>query len=310
MRIVSLLASGTEIVCALGLGDQLVAISHECDYPPEALDKPRISRPRFDPTGLGSGDLDRAVRDTMARYGSVYELDQAALAALEPDLILAQAVCEVCAVPTTLAEQAAALLDGGAKIVSLDSHTIKEILRSIEEVGLAAEQAGAAGAAAAARRLTADIEARLRAVAGAVGRAPRRRVLAIEWLDPPFVPGHWTPEMIAIAGGECLAGETRVPSRQVQWRDLEGLDPDVLLILPCGYKLDQARADADQHAAELHAVAPRAIAAGNAWVLNGSDYFNRSGPRMVDGVEILAAVLHGVGGPDLDGKAEQWRARP
>lgn len=304
MRIASLLASGTEIVCALGLEDHLVAISHECDYPERVLDRPRVSRPRFEPAGLSSGELDRAVRDAMRQHGSVYQLDTDRLQATRPDLILAQAVCEVCAVPTSLAREAAAALDGRAEVVSLDAHSIMGILESIRAVG------GAAGAAAAAHELIASLKDRLARVDAAVADTSRPRVLAIEWLDPPFVPGHWTPEMIALAGGECVVGEPGVPSRQVSWDDLAGLDPDGLLVLPCGYKLDEARADCRAHAAALRAVAPRAFANGDVWVLNGSDYFNRSGPRFVDGVEILAAVLHPESdiAVDLVGKAEKVRS--
>ena len=210
MRIASLLASATEIVYALGLGDRLVAISHECDHPPEALTKPRVSRPRFDPRGLSSGELDRAVRQAMSQHGSVYELDADRLRLADPDLILTQAVCEVCAVPTSLAEEASRALGGDVRILSLDSHTIKEILESVRAVG------AAAGAAEAGQAVADALEERIRAVTTAVRGARRPRVLAIEWLDPPFVPGHWTPEMIERAGGMCLVGETRTPSQQVR----------------------------------------------------------------------------------------------
>lgn len=303
MRIASLLASATEIVYAIGLGDQLVAISHECDYPPEALDKPRISRPRFDPAALSSAELDRAVRRVMAEHGSVYELDGETLRRVRPDLMLTQAVCDVCAVPTSLARDASRALDGKVRILSLDAHTIKEVVGSVRAVGRAA------GAGAATETVAGALESRMTAVARAVRGASRPRVLAIEWLDPPFVPGHWVPEMIELAGGACLAGETAVPSKEVPWDDLVGLDPDVLLIMPCGYKLDQTRADADRYAEQLEAVAPRAVAERRAWVLNGSDYFNRSGPRTVDGIEILGGVLHPERMPDRDfaGKADVWQ---
>lgn len=304
-RIVSLLASGTEIVDALGLADRLVGISHECDHPPHLLDRPRLSRPRFDPTGLDSGAIDRAVRRAMAEHGSVYAVDADRLAALEPDLILTQAVCEVCAVPTPGVQETVRSRGLDARVQSLDAHTLADILGTIRQV------ADAAGVPERGRRLTADLEARMDAVARSVAGAPRPRVLAIEWLDPPFAPGHWVPEMIDRAGGECLVGEPGARSEQREWSDVEGLDPDVLLIMPCGYGLEASRADADRHAERLAAAAPRAVEEGRAFVVDGSAYFNRSGPRVVDGVEILAGLLHpDRWNPPSARAAERWSPRP
>jgi len=303
MRIASLLASATEIVYALGLDGALVAISHECDYPPEALRHPRVSRPRFDPTGLSSAEIDAAVRDTMARYGSVYELDAERLKELGPDLLLTQAVCEVCAVPTSLAEEASHMLPRKPRVVSIDSHSVDQILQSIEAVG---EAAGAPDRAA---HVVAALRGRLDAVRDRVAAAPRPRVLALEWLEPPFVPGHWTPEMVTLAGGELLVSEQGIPSIQLDWEQLDGLDPDVLLVMPCGYGLEAALQDAGRHEEQLMRVARRAVAADRAFVVDGSAYFNRSGPRMADGVEILGALLH----PDLfqaydpTGRSARWR---
>jgi iron complex transport system substrate-binding protein len=286
MRIASLLASATEMVCALGLADRLVAISHECDYPPDVTRKPRISRARFDPASLDSAGIDRAVRAAMARDGSPYALDSEALKRAAPDVILAQAVCEVCAVPTTLAQEAASALAPPPRVISLDAHTLADVLASVETLG---RQLGVPERAVVLRREWQD---RLDRVRTAVQGEGRPSVLAMEWLAPPFVPGHWVPDMIDAAGGRNLAGNPGRPSREVRWTDLEGLDPDVLIVMPCGFDLVRARDAANQHAAALRAVAPRAIAAGRAFVVDGSAYFNRSGPRVVDGVEILAALLH------------------
>ena len=304
MRIASLLASGTEIAFALGLGDSVVGISHECDFPPDALGRPRLSRPRFDVAGRSSAEIDAALREARDRHGSVYELDEARLTALSPDLVLAQAVCEVCAVPTSLAVEAARAIGGEPRILSLDAHSVEDILACIQRVG---EAAGAADRAA---TVTAAARERLTRVQDGVQEAQPLTVLAIEWLSPPFLPGHWVPEMVAMAGGRVLGAEAGRPSRQTNWDALADADPDALIIMPCGYDLDAARADADAHAEELHAVAPRAIAEGRAWVVDGSAYFNRSGPRVVDGVEILGRLLH----PDrvpaipLEGRAERWPA--
>lgn len=291
-RIASMLASATEIVASLGLGDRVVGISHECDYPPGLLDRPRLSRPRFDPAGLSSAAIDSELRRVMAEHGSAYEVDGAALEALAPDLILTQAVCEVCAVPTPGVREVVRERRLDADVLSLDAHTLDEILDTILQVGAAAAGFGAEGADDRAHALVAELRARLDAVSRAVAGEPAPRVLAVEWLDPPFVPGHWVPEQIDRAGGESLVGEAGGHSRQVEWGDLSGLDPDTLLIMPCGYDLEATRADADAHAAELAVVAPRAIAEGRAWILDGSAYFNRSGPRAFRGVEILAGLLH------------------
>ena len=302
MRIASFLASGTEIVHALGLADALVAISHECDFPADVLDRPRLSRPRFDPTGLDSGAIDRAVRDAMTQHGSVYQVDGALLERLRPDLVLTQAVCEVCAVPTPGVIDEVRSRGLAARVESLDAHSLDDILASIVQV------ARAAGVPERGERLAADLRARIVDVRRAVGMAARPRVLAIEWLDPPFMPGHWVPEMIDAAGGENLIGGAGSHSEQAPWSALEGLDPDVLLIMPCGYGLDASVADADRHAEQLVRIAPRAVEAGRAFVVDGSSYMNRSGPRVAAGVELIAGLLHPdrVAPPGLD-RAATWR---
>lgn len=300
-RIASFLASATEIVVALGLEDRLVAISHECDYPPRVLDRPRLSRPRFDPEGLTSGEIDHAVREAMREYGSVYEIDAAALEAVRPDLILTQAVCEVCAVPTPGVRELVREHGIGAEVLSLDAHTLEGIFETVLQVG------EAAGVPERARELVARYRARLAQVEEAVRGEARPRVLAIEWLEPPFAPGHWTPEMIERAGGENLVGRAGAPSAQLAWEELAGYDPDVLLVMPCGYGLEASREEADRHAEALRGVAGRAIASGRAYVVDGSSYFNRSGPRVVAGVEILAGLLHpGRVEVPAAGAAEVW----
>lgn len=302
MKIASLLASGTEIAWALGLGEQIVAISHECDYPPEVLDRPRITRPRFDPTGLDSAAVDAAVREAMRESGSVYVIDEPALHALRPDLILTQAVCEVCAVPASDARLAAEALGPGSQTLSLDAHTIAGIFQTIRQVGEAAD------ARRQAERFVAELAARLDRVRERVAGATAPGVLGLEWLDPPFVPGHWVPEMVQTAGGRNLAGAAGARSMEASWEELATLDPDVLVVMPCGYDLQTARRDADRYAERLLSVAPRAVATGRAFVVDASSYFNRSGPRVVDGVEILAKLLH----PDrvadvaLEGRGERW----
>lgn len=306
MRIASLLSSATEIVYALGLDDRLVAISHECDWPPEALGLPRLSRVRFDPAGLTSGEIDAEVRRCMLEYGSVYEIDARALADAQPDLVLTQAVCEVCAVPTASVHDAVRGLPVAPHVLSLDAHTLGEIIDTVAQVG------AAAGEPAAGERTAADLRARVDRVREAVAGRRRPRVLALEWLDPPFAPGHWIPEMIDAAGGENLAGTVGSRSVEIPWADIEGLDPDRLLLAPCGYGLEQARNDAARARERLQTIAPRAMAEGGA-ALGHSAWFSRSGPRVVAGIEALAAWLHpdafpGIdAGRAMDGIIETWR---
>ncbi len=285
-RIASLLASGTEIVQALGLGDGLVAISHECDYPPEVLDRPRVSRPRFDPIGLTSGEVDRAVRRAMEEHGSVYEVSGDRLEALRPDVVLTQAVCEVCAVPTPGVRELVASRGLSAEVVSLDAHTLEDVFGCIAAVGRAA------GVEARAAELVSELRGRLDVVRAAVAGRSGPGVLAVEWLDPVFVPGHWVPEQIELAGGRNLAGEMGARSVEAEPSDLAELDADVLVIMPCGYDLGATQADADAHGELLARIAPRAVRQGRAWAVDGSAYFNRSGPRVVRGVEVLAGLLH------------------
>lgn len=301
-RIVSLLASATEIVHALGLGDRLVGISHECDYPPEALDRPRVSRSRFDPSGLDAGEIDRAVRRAMEQHGSVYAVDAERLVALQPDLVLTQAVCEVCAVPTASAREAVTALEHVPVVLSLDAHDLAGIFRTIEEVG------AAAGVEERAAKYAALLRARVEAVRARIADRPRPRVLVLEWLDPPFVPGHWVPEMVELSGGVNLAGRTAERSAQVTWADVQGRDPDVLVIAPCGLGLDATCREADRHRERLRELAPRAVRSGRAFAVDGSSYFNRSGPRVVDGIEILGALFHPEALPDvaLAGRAARW----
>ena len=288
-RIVSLLPSATEIVCALGLGERLVGVSHTCDHPAEVLAKPRLSRPRFVPEGLSGADIDAEVRRALREHGSVYEVDVPGVAALAPDLVLTQGICDVCAVPEHQAVAALAGLPSPPAVVTLDAHDVAAILAGIRDVGRAT------GALGPADGCVATIERRIAAARTRVAGRPPPRVLALEWLDPPYVPGHWVPELVALAGGELVAGVARRPSHQVSWDELRGADPDVLLLLPCGFGLEQTRREAGRYRRILRDVAGRAIAAGRGYVLDASSYFSRSGPRVVDGLEILAALLH----PDL-----------
>lgn len=301
MRIASLLSSATEIVYELGLQEHLVAISHECDYPPEALRLPRASRVRFEPAGLTSGEIDAEVRRCMMEFGSVYAVDVDALRDARPDLILTQAVCEVCAVPTASVHEAVDALPSRPTVLSLDAHTLEEILETVAQV------AEAAGDVRRGVEAVARLRGRLDRVAEAVAGRPRPRTLALEWLDPPFAPGHWIPEMIEHARAESLLGTAGGHSVEIPWAQAEGLDPERLLLIPCGYDLDATRADAERARPRLEALAPRALSDGNA-AIGHSAFFSRSGPRVVGGIEALAAWLHPGALPAdaAQGRLERW----
>ena len=295
-RIVSLLPSATEIVCALGLEDRLVGVSHSCDYPPSVNGLPRLSRPRTNLEGLSSGEIDVAIRTAMRDYGSVYEIDVAGIEALEPDLILTQGICDVCAVPESQvvhtlksgpnnalrfkrSDSPGPLLRVGTQILRLDAHDLSAIFASIRDVGCAT------GVTERAQQLMADMQRRIATVQTRVAGRQRPRVLALEWLDPPYVPGHWVPEMVAAAGGELLAGTARRPSYRMEWADLRALHPDIVLIMPCGLNLGETRLEAQRYSDELQDLG------GRMQLLDASAYFSRSGPRVVDGIEILASTL-------------------
>ena len=279
-----------------------MGVSHSCDHPSAARAKPRLTRPRFPLDGRSSGEIDAAVRQALREFGSVYEVDTERLAAVGPDLLLTQGVCEVCAVPTRDAAAAAAGLAACPTVLALDAHDVAGVLGTIRLVG----EAG--GVPERAERCVRDIERRIAAIRARVEGRPVARVLALEWLEPPFVPGHWVPEMIALAGGNLLRGVAGRPSFPVGWEDLAGLDPDVLLVMPCGFALAAARADARRYGASLCAVAPRAIRSRRAYAVDATAHFSRPGPRVADGVELLAALLHPdiFPGASLEGRAVVW----
>lgn len=279
MRIASLVPSATEMLFALGLGDSVVAVTHECDYPEAARGLPQLTRSVI-PPGLAAADIDRAVRERTERGEVLYELDGDRLAELHPDLIVTQALCAVCAVSIDDVRAVAARIASRPRVISLDPETLGEVLGDAHTLG------DAAGALDAADALVADAEQRLARVELAVAGTPRPRVAALEWLDPPFAGGHWVPEMVAIAGGEDVLGLAGVKSRAVAWSDVEAADPEVVLTIPCGYDAEGTLREAHGHGRRLAALEARVVAA------DASAYFSRPGPRLVDGVELLAHALH------------------
>jgi iron complex transport system substrate-binding protein len=280
MRIASLVPSATEMLFALGLGDDVVAVTHECDYPEAATARPHLTRTVIAP-GLSAGEIDAEVKRIVGEGGALYELDADALQALAPDLIVTQAVCEVCAVSYEDVVTVAGRLPGSPAVISLDPSTLADVLADVTRLG------EATGAAAAAAELRAGLEGRIAAVRAAVEGARGPRVLALEWLDPPFVGGHWVPEMIAAAGGEDVAARPGERSREAGWWELERLGPEVVVVMPCGCYVEDSRAEGERHAAEIGALGPAAIHA-----VDAASSFSRPGPRLVDGIELLAHLIH------------------
>jgi iron complex transport system substrate-binding protein len=280
MRIVSLVPHATELLFALGLGEEVVAVTHECDYPPEALTIERVTRDAL-PGGLSAGEIDAAVRERTLEGEAIYELDGAALTRLEPDLIVTQALCPVCAVSydevATLAEK----IPSKPTVIALDPKTLGETLGDIRTL------AEATGRRERGVELIGEIAGRLDRVKLAVRGAQRPRVAALEWLDPIFLAGHWTPQLIELAGGEDVLGMTAEPSVTSTWEVLGEARPELVVVMPCGYDAPRARLEALEHSAQLEALGAERLVA-----VNASAYFSRPGPRLIDGVELLAAILH------------------
>jgi iron complex transport system substrate-binding protein len=280
MRIVSLVPSATEMLFALGLGGDVVGVTHECDYPPEAARLPHLTATVL-PEGLDAGGIDAAVKEVLGDGRALYSLDEELLAEIAPDLIVTQAVCEVCAVSYDDVVAVAERLPNRPRVLQQDPSTLGEVLDDVVRLG------GAAGIEERAQGLRQNLEARLEAVRTAVAGEPRPRVLALEWLDPPFLGGHWIPEMIALAGGLDLAGRPGQKSPQVRWDDLNGLEPDLVVAMPCGWYLDDSRAQALEHGERLVGLGARQV-----FAVDAASTFSRPGPRLVDGVELLAHLLH------------------
>lgn len=280
MRIASLVPSSTEMLFALGLGDSVAAVTHECDFPPEAVAKPHLTRTVI-PEGLSTREIDAEVKRVTGEGRALYELDEERLAELDVDLIVTQAVCEVCAVSYDDVVAVAARLPSRPRVISLDPSSLAEVLADVERL------AEAAGRPQAGRELRAALEGRLAAVRERVAGESRPRVLALEWLDPPFLGGHWVPEMIEIAGGEALLSRPGEKSREVDWEELAGSRPDAAVVMPCGYYVAESRRQAEENAAGL-----AAVDGSRTWVVDAASSFSRPGPRLVDGVELLAHLLH------------------
>ncbi len=280
MRIASLVPSSTEMLFALGLGDQTVGVTHECDFPPAAAALPRLTATVM-PEGLSAGEIDAAVKEIVGEGRALYSLDEERLTELAPDLIVTQAVCEVCAVSYDDVVEVAARLPGRPAVLQQDPGSLGEVLADLDRLG------AAAGIEARAARLRAELEERLAAVRAAVTGAPAPRVVALEWLDPPYIGGHWVPEMITAAGGVDVGAVAGEKSVEVTWERLTALEPEVVVVMPCGFYVEDARAQAEGH---REAVA--ALGAQRVFAVDGASTYSRPGPRLVDGTELLAHLFH------------------
>jgi iron complex transport system substrate-binding protein len=280
MRIVSLVPHATELLFALDAGADVAGVTHECDYPPAALELQPVTRDVL-PGGLSAAEIDAAVRERTLAGEAIYELDADVLADLEPDLIVTQALCPVCAVSYDEVAEIAKTLQSRPRVIALDPKTLGETLGDVRTI------AEATGRRAEGAALVADAAARIDRVRLAVRAQPRPRVAAIEWLDPVYVAGHWTPQLIELAGGEDVLGLPGERSETVSWDALARTRPDVVVAMPCGYDAPRAHAEAERHADELARLGARLVAA-----VDASAYFSRPGPRLIDGLELLAQILH------------------
>src|SRR5215217_6993555 len=291
MRIVSLVPSATELLFALGVGDEVTAVTHECDHPPEALDLPKVTRDLIGP-GLPPAEIDRAVRELTQEGRAIYELDEAALQRLQPDLIVTQALCAVCAVSYDDVKAVAEQLESQPRVLSLDPRTLGEVLGDVRTL---AEPTDSKDAGV---DLVQDAASRIDRVRLAVRAAQPVAVAALEWLDPVFTAGHWTPQLIEYAGGIDVLGLTGEHSEQRAWADVAAARPEVVVVMPCGYDAERAADEAYDYADELETLGARRVVA-----VDAAAYFSRPGPRLIDGLEVLGHVLH----PDrLPGAPAHW----
>jgi iron complex transport system substrate-binding protein len=280
MRIVSLVPSATEMLFALGVGDEVVGVTHECDYPEDALELPRVTRDRL-PSGLDAAEIDAAVKARTLAGDSIYELDAEALHELEPDLIVTQALCAVCAVSEDEVRTLAEELDTQPMVVSLDPHTVGEVLGDARTLAQATDTKDAAV------DLISRAAGRIDRVRVATRDVRRPRVVALEWLDPPFAAGHWMPQLIEYAGGEDVLGFAGEESEERSWAEAAAVEPDVVLVMPCGFDAEIAHREAEMQVERL-----RTLGAGEVVAVDASAYFSRPGPRLIDGLELLAHILH------------------
>ncbi len=289
MRIVSLLPSSTEIICQLGLGDALVGVTHECDYPPFVTELPKVTRTLI-PHDASSREIDELVRERLKTQRALYTLDLPTLERLRPDLIVTQALCDVCAVAEAEVTAAACSLPGRPRVINLEPTSLDEVLTTLRMV------ADAAGVSDRANAVIGALQQRIDSVAARSMRVTERpRVVVLEWLDPPFSCGHWTPELVQFAGGDEVIGRAGQPSRTLTWDEVIAAQPDVLFVACCGFSLERTLVDLPGRCSRPGWANLPAVKTEQVYVTDGNAYFSRPGPRLVDSLEIIAHALH----PDL-----------
>jgi iron complex transport system substrate-binding protein len=298
VRIVSLVPHATELLFALGLGSDVVGVTHECDYPPQAPKRPRVTRDVL-PAGLSAREIDAAVRERTLEGLAIYELDRRALERVAPDLVVTQQLCPVCAVSYEEVAELARKLPSRPRVLALDPKTLGETLGDVRTVAEATDRREAGIG------LVRDAASRIDRVKLAVRAQPRVRVAALEWLDPVYVAGHWTPQMIELAGGEDVLGLPGERSEVVTWEAVAGARPQVVVVMPCGYDAPRAGDEARTYLRELAGLGAERIVA-----VDASAYFSRPGPRLIDGIELLGHILHPQRLPDPPGDAHALAVEP
>ena len=287
LKIASLLPSATEIVCALGLEENLVGITYECDFPATITDKPHLTASRISHETMSSAEIDHAVRRQLDGHGSIYDLDTKLLAELAPDLILTQELCDVCAVSYEFVKQAAKMYVADARVVSLEPNTISDIFENIRTVGELTETQEKAEA------VIKDLQNRLNELREKTAKLENRpRVFMLEWLEPPFAPGHWVPEQVEIAGGKCLLGEAGKKSVTTTYRDIYESNPEIIVLTPCGYYTEDILRQLESTYFPREWRELPAFKNNEIWALDATSYFSRPAPRVVRGTEILAKIFH------------------
>jgi len=300
-RIVSLLPSATEILFAIGAGDRVVGVTHECDYPEAARHLPKVTANAVIADGETASDIDRHIHAARHAGSSIYRLDERLLSDLQPDLIVTQELCDVCAVAYGEVQRAVRRLPGEVPIFSLEPRSLEDICSSVEEVG------AATGLDDRAKRVAAEMRRTVASVAGLDAPEPAPRVVCVEWTDPIMVGGHWVPEMVRIAGGVDSLGVAREPSRDAEWSDVIEARPDVMVLMPCGFDLEQTIALVPDVTARAAFDSLPCAHSGHVIAVDGSAYFNRPGPRITRGLEILAAAFRARSGdPAPAGAAYCW----
>ena len=287
MRICSLLPSATEVIAALGLSEELVGISHECDYPPSIGNVPIMVEPMIPPHGLTSAEIDRQVAQLVASGQRLYRLNHDRLCDSRPDLILSQDLCHVCAVTPDQLHEAIRAMPHQPTVLTLNPGTVHDVIDDVVRIG------DAAGRSAEGHRFASQLRERLEAVRTRVqGLSHRPRVVCIEWLSPLYVAGHWVPEMVQLAGGQDVLAQPGTPSRVVTWGDIVAVSPDLLIVMPCGFSVERTRTELSQLMQQPGQWPIPSTLRADTFLVDASSYFSRPGPRLIDGIELLASILH------------------